>query len=336
MRTAYRLCVTVLLAVYLPCVGTCGEQPTPIQPCRNSYEVLYRMWRAIKQDQKRMDLLFGDFFYVELYSGSPGPVAYKAYIYERVGYEIRNGTRVIVLNRQRFLLPPKGGLRDYYSGGYLVYEEHEDVYDESWHLVGLRHWVWEGTAAVKQGEVPRFVYRPTEYEEISIRRKQYTKFGTFARYSSSDVRFPPFRRAVDLLLTVAADVVQGQAVDWCGGGYVISKEKRSITWNLSPDDPERMLNQGPEQREEVSAVPVHRRRYYSQGCLWYPRCYDVTTREFKDLDQQSYFEFRRIGKDMFVAALREYTELLDVTEMVDDEGLPVDLPLGLRILKEDD
>jgi len=337
MRTFYRLWVMVFLAVCVLCVDARAEQEVPVQSSETSSKTFYRMWSAIQRDQKRMDLLFGDFFYVELYSGSPGPVAYKAYIHERVGYEVRNGTRLIVVNRQRFLLPPKGELRDYYStSGNLVYEELEDVYDENWKLVSLRHWVWEGEVGAEQGEAPRFLYRPSEYEEINIKRGQYTRFGHFTMNRVSDLRFPPFPRAVDLLLAVAADVVQGQAVDWWGDGYVILEEKHTITWSLSPEDPERVWKAESEQREEVSAVAVRVRRLDPPDRLFYPRCYDVTTREFEYQDQQSFFEFRRIDRDTYVKHLREYTGLLDVKEMIDDDGNPVDLPLGLKILEEEE
>ena len=81
MKKAMTLAVVLFAALR----GLAGEVPEKPKALTLS-EAAAKMWHAIQTEPARKSLVFGDSFYVELFSGSPGPVNFNAWIHETIEY----------------------------------------------------------------------------------------------------------------------------------------------------------------------------------------------------------------------------------------------------------
>ena len=315
---------TATIALVSLCAAGCrallpfGAPPRP----GPSWGAVDAMWATIRNDPKRCSRFLSDRYYVAHTDSGSAPLPSRAHHRVRVALRRRGLQAVIVVHSQR-VLPFQHDLNPpapHYHGASL--KEEELVFDRRWRLLNRSRWSWgvpppRGAAAKPPGEACYGVYRS------GAGRLETRIEGRKAIVLEDDkvTRTVPFRgelpsyEAVELLLGAAADAVKGATIQ-CQ--FVPSD--RTDTYTVS--DGEVQID-GPG-GSPVATIAVKKARFGETEYIapWRDERASSHGQSGTSLKPATAADYRR--------ALATFVRDFKIRTLVDRDGKPVALPLGLE------
>lgn len=307
MMTARR----IFLSVAILATG-CSGAPSRTGPANagrpgDSWAAFDKMWDTVRNDPKRMQLLFGEHFHVENFGSGTCPLPYTAHHRLKVAWKEEGERRLIVVNRQAVLPLQNTSVPDYHVPSF---DEEELIFDDSWRLLSSRTWTWGGQEEKAVGG-PGFYGRwKTGYRHCAYRREE----GKFVCVEGPqkgtswtlDDSLPP-TQAAELLFRVGVDFAKGNVI---ATRRIPAAGAQEEVFTLAE----------PEWGEKKLRVEIGDWDYLpSKG-------------EYGWGANQCGAEFKTCSQEDFRKALSKFMTDLRIDNLADKDGRPVEPPLGLEIL----
>ena len=316
------------VALALLCPGCCsarfpfGAPPRP----GPSWRAIDSMWAAVRNDPERLARFLSERYYVEHTDSGSAPLPSRSYHRVRVALGTRDRQPVIVVNSQQ-VLPFQHELNKdspYYHGAIL--EEEELVFDRRWRLLKRSRWSWGvSPAAGAATKPPDTLQYGGVYGSGAGHLETRIEGRTAIVLDDGKVtRKVPFRgalpsyEAVELLLGAAAEAVKGATIQ-CQ--FVPSD--RTDTYTVSDGDPRIGRPKG----SSTPIIAVEKARFGVTERI------DPWRDERCSSHGQSSVALKPATADEYRRALRAFVRDFRIRTLVDREGKPVDLPMGLKDLQ---
>jgi len=315
------------VALALLCPGCCsalfpfGAPPRP----GPSWRAVDAMWAAIRDDAGRRARFLSERYYVEYSDSGSSPLPKRVHRRVRVALGTRGRQAIIVVNSQQVLPFDHEFSKQapHYHGATL--EEQELVFDRRWRFLKRTTWVW-GTppmtdpAAKPPDSVLYGIYpsSPGRHEvRIEGRKVIILEDGKVTRTMPFGGGFPSYD-AVGLLLGAAVDAVKGATIQ-----CQISTSNRADIYTVSDGE---VPIDGPG-GTALTTIQVKEAgsRVMQSIAPWRDERVSSHGQSSVSLKPATAADYRR--------ALATFVRDFKIRTLVDRDGKPVDLPMGLKDLQ---
>ena len=290
-----------------------------------SWRAVDAMWAAIRNDRERRSRFLSERYYVGHTDSGSAPLPSRAYHRVRVALGTRDRQPVIVVNTQQ-VLPFQHELNKqapYYHGAIL--EEQELLFDRRWRLLKRSDWSWGVSPANDPAAKPADRLRYGMYgsgaghfeTRIEGRKAIVLEDGKVTRKVPFRGDLPSYE-AIELLLGTAADAVKGATIQ-----CQFVPCDRSDTYTVSEGE---VQIDGPG-GSPVATIAVKKARFGETEYIapWRDERASSHGQSGTSLKPATAADYRR--------ALATFVRDFKIRTLVDRDGNPVHLPMGLKGLR---